>query len=418
MRVLIKNAVIVAPGYPAHGKNSDIFIEDGIIAKIAENIEATSDKVISEKNLHISVGWMDCFADFGEPGGEHRETMANGLNAAAAGGFTSVMLVPNTEPVTENKSQVEYLIQKSAQSAVDVLPVAAVTKGIKGKELNEMYELFTNGALAFSDGYQPIQTSGILQKALQYVLPFKGTIIQLPNDETIGKNGLMNEGIYSTRLGLAGKPALSEELMVARDIELLRYTQSALHFTGISTRKSLELIKAAKKDNLRVSCSVAPYHLYFTDEDIEGYDTNLKVNPPLRTADDRQALRDGLMKGDIDFIASHHQPWDWDHKVCEFDKAAFGMEGLESVFGVAGASGISVESFIKMQTENIRKVFNLPNLSFVEGEKANLTLFLPGQEFVFEENNIFSKSRNNAFIGKKLKGKVFGIINKDRLFLN
>lgn len=418
MKVLIKNAVIVAPGSSAHGKNSDIFIEDSIIAKIDESIEAKADKVISEKNLHVSVGWMDCFADFGEPGGEHRETMANGMNAAAAGGFTSVMLVPNTDPVTDNKSQVDYLIQKSAQSAVDVLPIAAVTKGIKGKELNEMYELFTNGALAFSDGYQSIQSSGILQKALQYVLPFNGTIIQIPNDETIGRNGLVNEGVYSTRFGLAGKPALSEELMVARDIELLRYTQSALHFTGISTRKSLELIISAKKDNLRVSCSVTPYHLYFTDEDIEGYDTNLKVNPPLRTADDRQALRDGLMNGDIDFIASHHQPWDWDHKVCEFDKAAFGMEGLESVFGVAGACNIPVESFIKMQTENIRKVFNMRPLVFAEGEKANLTLFVPGEKFLFEETNIFSKSRNNAFIGKSLVGKVFGIINKDKLFLN
>ncbi len=418
MKVLIKNAVIVAPGSPTHGKNSDIFIEDGIIARIAESIELDADKVISENNLHVSIGWMDCFADFGEPGGEHRETMANGLNAAAAGGFTSVMLVPNTDPVTDNKSQVEYLIQKSVQSATDIFPVAAVTKGIKGKELNEMYELFTNGALAFSDGHQSIQSSGLLQKALQYVLPFKGTIIQIPNDETIGKNGLMNEGIYSTRLGLAGKPALSEELMVARDIELLRYTQSALHFTGISTRKSLELIKAAKKDNLRVSCSVTPYHLYFIDKDIEGYDTNLKVNPPLRTADDRQALRDGLTNGDIDFIASHHQPWDWDYKVCEFDKAAFGMEGLESVFGVAGACSISVENFIKMQTENIRTVFNLPILSFAEGQKANLTLFFPEQEFVFVESNIYSKSRNNAFIGKTLVGKVFGIINKDKLFLN
>ena len=418
MKVLIKNAVIVDPGSPAHGKNSDIFIEDGIIAKISESIDLAADKVISENNLHVSVGWMDCFADFGEPGGEHRETMIHGLNAAAAGGFTSVMLVPNTDPVTDNKSQVEYLIQKSVQSAVDVFPVAAVTKGLKGKELNEMYELFTTGALAFSDGYQSIQTSGILQKALQYVLPFNGTIIQLPNDETIGKHGLVNEGIYSTRLGLAGKPALSEELMVARDIELLRYTQSALHFTGITTRKSLELIIAAKKDNLRVSCSVTPYHLYFIDEDIKDYDTNLKVNPPLRTGDDRQALRDGLMNGDIDFIASHHQPWDWDHKVCEFDKAAFGMEGLESVFGVAGAVGVSTDSFIKMQTENIRKIFNLGDLSLAEGQKANLTLFVPEQEFVFEESNIFSKSRNNAFIGKTLRGKVFGIINKDRLFLN
>lgn len=417
MKVLIKNAVIVAPGMPFHGKNSDLLIEDGIISKIAESIDTNADQVISENNLHISAGWMDCFADFGEPGGEYRETIAHGLKAAASGGFTSVMLIPDTSPVMDNKSQVEYLIQKSTESPVDVYPIAAVTKGLKGKELNEMYELFTTGAIAFSDGFQPIQTSGILQKALQYVLPFNGTIIQLPNDETIGKHGLVNEGVYSTRLGLSGKPALSEELMVARDIELLRYTHSALHFTGITTRKSLELIAAAKKDNLRVSCSVTPYHLYFIDEDIADYDTNLKVNPPLRTADDRQALREGVIKGDIDFISSHHQPWDWDHKVCEFDKAAFGMEGLESVFGASCACGITADDFIKMQTENVRHVFNLPVPLIAEGEKANLTLFAPDQELVFADKNILSKSRNNAFIGKTLHGKVFGIINKDRLFL-
>jgi dihydroorotase len=228
----------------------------------------------------------------------------------------------------------------------------------------------------------------------------------------------MNEGEVSTQLGLQGKPSLSEELMIARDIEIARYTNSKIHFTGVSTQKSLDLIAAAKKEKVKVTCSVTPYHLYFCDEDLKDYDTNLKVNPPLRIKKDRDALRKGVATGVIDFIASHHQPQDWDHKVCEFQYAQNGMEGMESVFGAAGICGITTDQFITMQTENIRSIFNVPRPSFAEGEKANLTLFLPEEEYIFKEENIVSKSRNNAFVGKKLKGKVIGIIIKDRVHLN
>jgi len=293
-----------------------------------------------------------------------------------------------------------------------------VTKNAEGKELSEMFDMFQSGAVAFSDGTNAVQPSGILQKALEYILPVDGTIIQLPEDKSIGAHGLMNEGAMSTKLGLQGKPALSEELMIARDIEIVRYTNSKIHFTGISTKKSVELIAEAKKENLSVSCSVTPYHLFFCDEDLADYDTNLKVNPPLRTKKDRDSLREGIKTGIIDFIASHHQPQDWDQKVCEFQYAKNGMETLESVFGVSQVCGVSPETFVQMQTKNIRKIFNLPLPSIDEGEKASLTLYVPGEEYIFEEKNIFSKSKNNAFIGKKLKGKVIGIINKDRLFLS
>ena len=228
----------------------------------------------------------------------------------------------------------------------------------------------------------------------------------------------MNEGETSVKLGLQGKPALSEELMIARDIEIVRYTNSKIHFTGISTKKSLDLIAAAKKENLKVTCSVTPYHLYFCDEDLFNYDTNLKVNPPLRTKADRDSLREGIKNGVVDFIASHHQPQDWDHKVCEFEYAKNGMEGLESVFGAAGICGIPPEIFVKMQTQNIRKIFNLPVPLIAENEKANITLFTTNDEYTFDEKDIFSKCKNNAFIGKKLKGKVIGIINQDKLFLS
>ncbi|MGN6194428.1 MAG: dihydroorotase [Ginsengibacter sp.] len=418
MKVLIKNATILSSSSPFHGKNKNIFIDNGIISKIDDELNIEADETIDVEGLYVSIGWIDCFANFCDPGEEYKETVQTGAKAAAAGGFTEVMLIPNTQPVVSNKSQVEYLVEKSKSLPVKILPIGAITKNAEGKELSEMFDMFNAGAVAFSDGTNPVQSSGILQKALEYIIAINGTILQLPDDKNIGTFGLMNEGKVSTRLGLQGKPALSEELMIARDIELVRYTNSKIHFTGISTKKSLELIAAAKKEGLNVTCSVTPYHLFFCDEDLMNYDTNLKVNPPLRTKKDRDALREGLKNGTIDFIASHHQPQDWDHKVCEFQYAKNGMETLESIFGAAGAAGVSAETFVTMQTENIHSVFNLPVSTIAEGEKANLTLFVPNVEYVFEEKHILSKSKNNAFVNQKLKGKVIGIINKDQLFLN
>ena len=417
MKVLIKSATILSGSSPFHGKSRDILIEDGIISEIKNEIDSVADITVEHEGLHISCGWMDCFANFCDPGQEFKETLESGANAAAAGGFTQVMTIPNTQPAVYNKSQVEYLIQKSKSLPVQILPIGSITKNAEGKDLSEMYDMYHTGAVAFSDGLYPVQSSGILQKALQYILAIDATIIQLPDDKNIGSNGLVNEGEVSTKLGLPGKPALSEELMVARDIELARYTGSKIHFTGVSTKKSLELIAAAKKEQLKVTCSVTPYHLFFCENDLLEYDTNLKVNPPLRTKEDRKALQKGIKNGTVDFIASHHQPQDWDNKVCEFEYAKNGMEDLESVFGVAGLCGIAAEDFVKMQTEKIRSIFNIPIPAISKGEKANLTLFVPGEEYVFEEKDIFSKCRNNAFIGKTLKGSVIGIINGDKVFL-
>jgi dihydroorotase len=417
MKVLIKKATIVSLSSPFHGTSQDILIENGIISEIGNDLKFNADKTIEMDGLHISPGWMDCFANFCDPGQEFKETLESGANAAAAGGFTQVMLIPNTNPVVYNKSQVEYLVQKSKELPVQIFPVGTITKNAEGKELSEMYDMYNTGAVAFSDGVNPVQSSGILQKALEYILAIDATIIQLPDDKSIGSSGLMNEGKISTQLGLAGKPSISEELMIARDIELVRYTNSKIHFTGVSTAKSLELIAAAKKEKLRVTCSVTPYHLFFCEDDLLTYDTNLKVNPPLRTKKDRNALRNGIKNGIIDFIASHHQPQDWDNKVCEFEYAKNGMEGLENVFGAAGVCGVSTEQFVKMQTENIRSIFKIEETLIDKGKKANITLFSPDVEYVFEEKDIFSKSKNNAFVGKKLKGRIIGIINGDKLFL-
>lgn len=416
MKVLLKD-VIISSSSP-NTKPTDILIDNGIIVQIEKNINSSADKIIHHKNLHVSVGWMDCFPNFCDPGNEHKETLETGSKAAAAGGYTEVMLIPNSNPAVHNKSQVEYIVQRSKDLPVTIHPIGAITKNAEGKELSEMYDMKNSGAIAFSDGINSLQSSGIMLKALEYIKAIDGIIIQLPDDKNIAPNGLMNEGIISVKSGLPGRPAIAEEVLIARDIELLKYTDSRIHFTGISTKKSLEIILKAKSDGLKVSCSVTPYHLFFTDEDLKDYDTNLKVNPPLRTKDDMLALREGIRSGVIDFIASHHQPQHWDDKTCEFEYAKYGMIGLESVFGVAGICGVNIADFIKMQTENIRKIFNIEFPQIKNGTTANLTLFDPGAEYIFEEENIYSKSRNSPYIAKKLKGKSFGIINGDRLFLN
>jgi dihydroorotase len=418
MKVLIKQATIVNPSSPFNGLTKDIYIIDGVISSISDSISEKADTTIEAKNLSVSIGWMDVFAHFCDPGYEHRETLETGAKAAAAGGFTDVMVIPNTNPVIHSKSQTEYIIQKSKDLSVTIHPIGAITKNAEGKELAEMYDMHQSGAIAFSDGNNSIQQPGVLLKALQYVLAFDGTVIQLPEDKSISPHGLMNEGIVSTQLGLPGKPAIAEELMIARDIELVKYTGSTIHFTGVSTKKSIELIAKAKAEGLKVSCSVTPYHIFFCDEDLTTYDTNLKVNPPLRTKEDMLAVRDAVKKGIVDCLSSHHIPQNTDSKICEFEYAKNGMIGLESLFGSVLSVVNNPSSVIDLLTIAPRKIFGLTIPEIKEGAKANLTLFDATAEIVFEESMIQSRSKNSAFIGKKLKGKVIGIINGDKIALN
>jgi len=417
MKVLIKQATICCSHSPHHGQVKDIFIFDGEIQKIEDQLNDKADKTVVYDNLYVSIGWMDVFANFGEPGNEHKETLISGAAASAAGGFTDVMIMPNTNPVISSKSQVEYILHKTALLPVNIYPIATITKDAEGKELSEMYDMHASGAIAFSDGKRSVQSPGILLKALQYVTAVSATIIQLPEDQSIGHHGLMNEGIMSTRIGLPGKPAIAEELMVARDIELLKYTNSKLHITGISTKKSLELILRAKKEGLQITCSATPYHCFFNDEDLAEYDTNLKVNPPLRSKKDMLAIQMAVQDGSIDCIASHHIPEHWDDKTCEFEYAKCGMIGLESLFGVMNIAK-TPDVLIEQLTSNPRRIFGLPVPEIKVGSSACLTIFNPGETYTFDETMIRSKSKNSAFIGKQLKGKIIGIVNKDFLILN
>ena len=420
MKLLLKQVLVTDANSPHNGQQQDILIDNGFIIEIAQTIEVTDAQTIEQDGLQVSPGWVDLFSHFCDPGFEYKETLETGANAAASGGYTHVFTLPNTLPVVYSKTQVEYVVQKSKLLPVNLLPLGAITRNGEGKELAEMYDMLNSGAIAFSDGLNPVQTAGLFLKALQYVKAFDGVLIQLPIDKSIGQFGLMNEGITSTRLGLPGIPEIAEELLVARDLELAKYSNSKIHITGISTAKSVELVKKAKADGIQVTCSVTPYHLFFNDEDLSEYNTHLKVDPPLRNKADMMALRKAVEDNTIDCIASHHRPQDWDNKVCEFEYAKPGMIGLESCFKVLNTicPSLQTEQIVRLLSSNARMIFKLSPGTIQEGAPADITLFQRDTTADFTKKDIKSKSYNSAFIDKQLKGSVIGIINKEQLYLN
>ncbi|MEI8075898.1 MAG: dihydroorotase [Bacteroidota bacterium] len=420
MKILIRQATIIDEQSPFNGLIKDILVEKDQIIAIADHIKESADQIIESPDLLVSVGWVDTFAHFCDPGIEYKETLETGSEAAAAGGFTHVFVLPNTDPVVDNKSQVSYIVQNSYSLPVSIHPIGAITKKIEGKDLAEMYDMNNNGAIAFSDGLSPVQTAGLFLKALLYVKAFDGVLIQVPIDKSIGSGGLINEGIISTQLGLPGIPAISEETIIKRDIDLARYTDSKLHITGISTATSIELITEAKKEGLNISCSVTPYQLHFCDEDLVNYDTNLKLNPPLRTRKDMLALQKAVKEGLIDCIASNHLPQNWDNKICEFEYAKSGMIGLQTSYPAVNSilPELSSEKIVALFSTNARKIFDLPATNINVGSKAELSLFSRNGTTTLTAGNNKSKSINSAFLEKELKGKVLGILHKGKIITN
>lgn len=421
MKFLIQQAKIINPGSTLESKKQDILIESGIIRDIQPSIQASADRIISGHDLHISPGWVDIFAEFGDPGYEYKETLETGAAAAAAGGFTDVFVVPNTKPVIDNKTQVSYITGRSASLPSNIHPIGAISRGAEGKELAEMYDMRSAGAQAFSDGLYPVQSAGVLLKALQYVKAFDGIVIQIPDDRSVGANGLVHEGVVSTRLGLPGKPMMAEELLVARDIKLARYAESKLHFTGVTSPRSLDYIRRAKDAGLSITCSVTPYHLLFTDEDLmKGYDTNLKVYPHLRPEKERNLLRAAVTDGTVDCVTSHHRPHEKDSKVLEFEYAKYGMSGLETCYSALRLAmpEVSEARWVELLSTNPRKIFGLGGAVIEKEAQAHVTIWDAAAHITVNDAFFRSRSHNSAYTGLTLPGKVLGVINGNRASLH
>lgn len=419
MNLLIKQAIIVDSASIYNGKKVDVLIEKGVITQIKKAINPEKGiKIIEGENLHVSSGWLDMQVNFCDPGYEHKETLDNGLKTAAKSGFTGVCIMSGTNPPLSNKSQINYVVTKAKGSLVDVFPIGTLSYNQEGKDLSEMFDMQQAGATAFSDYKKSVKDAGLILRALQYASNINSFIITHCDDKTISHDGQMNEGVASTKLGLKGIPALAEEIMLQRNIQILEYTGGKMHIPTISTKGSVELIKKAKAKKLNISCGVAAYNLVLDETELSGFNSNLKVNPPLRTKEDIEALKKGIADGIIDVIVSDHFPQDIESKDLEFDLADNGMIGLESCFGALNTAlnqKVALDKIIETLTTNPRRILNIEASSIKEGVEANLTLFNPTTKEVFSESKIMSLNKNSGFIGKELLGTVVAVINKNQI---
>ena len=416
MNLIIREAKIIDSKSPFNNQIVDVIITNGLIEKIGVQLSNSNGyEELKKENLHLSEGWFDSSVSLGEPGFEDRETIANGLTVAAKSGFTAIALQPNTYPIIDNQSQINFVRNKATGFATQLFPIGAFTKESEGKDMAELFDMKNAGAVAFGDYNKNSDNANLLKIGLQYVQDFDGLLLAFCQDSSIKGNGVVNEGIVSTRLGLKGIPNLAEELQLSRNLFLLEYTGGKMHVPTISTAKSVELIKNAKAKGLNVTCSVAVHNLVLTDEKLDGFDTRYKVSPPLRTEVDRKALIAGILDNTIDMITSDHNPIDIEHKKMEFDGAKNGTIGLETAFGSL-LTVLPLEKVVEKFTSG-KSTFSIENTSIKEGEIANLSLFNPNESWVFGKENIVSKSKNSAFLGTEMKGKVYGIYNQGKLVI-
>ncbi len=415
MNLLIKSAKIIDPGSPFNQQIADILIEKGQISKIGADIEADAEVVDAEGKC-VSPGFFDLNCNIGELGLETKEDLYTGTRAAAAGGFTGIALMPNTQPPVHSKAEVEYLTNRGKKNLVDVYPLGAISYKREGKDMAEMYDMYLSGAKAFTDGNRPVQDAGLMERALLYAQAFDALIFSYPEDPAIAGKAKINEGEISTLLGMKGIPSLAEELMIARDLYLAEYTGSKIHFTTVSTTRSVELIREAKRKGVEVTCDVAAHHLVLTDEALTGFDSQYKVKPPLRTQDDVDALIGGLIDGTIDAIVSQHTPHEIEFKNVEFEVAEFGITGLQTAFSLAVQAGLDINLIIKKMAIGPRRILNIDVPVIAEGEPANLVIFDTAAEWEFTAKNNRSKSQNSPFLGQNLKGKVLLTINNNQFY--
>ncbi len=419
MEILIKSVDIIDRPSELHNKRRNVLIKNGVITEITTR-SISAPKVIDARGLKLSIGWCDMRSHFCDPGEEAKEDLQSGRLAAAHGGFTDVVVQPNTLPVVTSKNEVSYLRSGNQHSLTQIHVIGAVTIDAKGTELTEMIDLHHAGVVAFSDGIEPLWHTDVFGKALQYLQKFNGLLINRAEDKMLSAFGHMNEGLQSTMLGIPGIPKLSEELMVARDLALLEYYGGRLHFANVSSQESLVMIKTAKKKRLKVSCDVAAHQLLFDDSNLADFDTNYKVNPPLRGPKTIKALVNGLKDGTIDVMVSDHRPEDEEGKKLEFDLASFGMMGIQELGSMLQEISKEVDEGLLMEkiTYQPRKLLGLEVPVIRKGQKAVLTLFDPAKKWLFDEQSNQSKSRNSPNFGKELTGKAVAVFNNGKVLLD
>lgn len=424
MRIVLKNVNVVHPAQKLNEKNINILLTDGTISKIGNlsNDEEKNSKIFDLSGKYIVPGFFDMHVHLREPGREDEETVITGCNSAAKGGFTAIACMPNTQPAIDSAETVILIHEQAMNHIVDVFPIGAATLGRKGEVLSPMAELKDSGVVGFSDDGVAVKTASILKRALEYSKMYNLPIIEHCEDETLA-GGAMNEGINSTMLGLSPIPSIAEDIIVGRDIMVNEYVGAKLHIAHISTKKSVELVREAKKRGINVTAEVTPHHFTLTDDLIKTYDTNAKMNPPLRTHDDIKEILKGLSDGTIDAIASDHAPHSIEEKEVEFEFAPNGIVGLETEVGLTFTEllhkkVLTIEQIIEKLSINPRKILNLPVPSFEIGESANFTILDLDEIWTVDISNFKSKSKNSPFNKRLLTGKSLGIINNCKMFFN
>lgn len=416
-RVLLRGGRIIDPA-SGLDKKMDLMIVGGKIRTLGKIEDASFDgKIVDCEGMTIVPGLIDMHVHLREPGREDEETIASGCNAAMAGGFTAVCCMPNTNPVIDSRSHVEFIKERSEGLLVDVYPIAAITKGQNGVELTEMGELVEAGAVGFSDDGHPIKKASFLRRALEYANMFGRPVIDHCEEMSLSEDGVMNEGFVSTCLGLRGISPMSEEVSVARDLLVAEYTGGLLHIAHVSTKGSIRLIREAKGRGVRVTAETCPHYLVLTDEAVRSFDTNTKMKPPLRTEEDRKALLAGLKDGTIDAIATDHAPHSIEEKDTEYDAAAFGIVGLETAVGLmmthfVDKKVLTIQELVEKMAVLPRRILHLPENRIAEGSEANLTILDMNRKWKVDKTRFQSKSLNTPFDGWTLKGGCFGVVNR------
>lgn len=419
MDILIKSGRLINP------KNNfdeqvNIGLKNGQIKYIGNKM-IKAREIVDATGLVVVPGLVDLHTHLREPGREDKETIKTGTRAAAKGGFTTILCMPNTFPVVDHGTLVEFIILKARREGIiNVFPIGAATRRQEGKELAEIGEMIKLGAIAISDDGAPVMDSGLMRRIMDYTKMFKVPVISHCEDLTLSQDGVINEGIASTILGLKGIPAASEEIMIAREIALCRTTGSQVHIAHVSTKGSLELIKKAKEEGLKITCEVTPHHFTLTEEAVFSFDTNTKIKPPLRTKEDVKAIKDGIKEGIIDIIATDHAPHTKAEKECEYGQASFGIVGLETALSLAltelvEKEGISLNKVIAMFTHRPAEIVNLDKGNIEVGKDADITIIDLNKDFIVDVNQLASKSKNSPFHGWRLKGSVWATIVKGKI---